>query len=616
MSIGFPDRREQGGAHFMTENRISIKTVFHRFLALPLWQRIIFALLAIGNITYYCLVFVIFKGDLIISPHDNFDSMNSWFEMFRQNGLFFSVDSPTPCFLGISTFNYAFISFSFQSLLFSLFNNFTAFSLNYIIAFFLAFIGMALLLEVLVENNTFLNLIVALLYAGLPVIPSYAIAAATIPFFFLALWHFYPTDNRFERGVSLLFLFPFFGILQSVSIFLLTIWALAAIIRTIQKHVVPVNLLMGFLLMCAGSILVEWKLFYSVLAGGPLNRSIMGGTPSYELIISSFRQYFQHGWYHVTSVQNKIILPVVIIGAILFITVFIISQLGFLNLSALRFYHKKEAGLFLWTFAAITINCFIGGLYDSHVLDNFIREIFPFLAGFNWGRFWVLNRVFWYLAFAICLKTIFYLPKCQIVALALALVQMFTIATTTNYYGYAGSTWINELIRIPRDMPRHGAYISYDDFYAAELFEQIKEDIQYSDENVAAVGYHPGVLMYNGFHCVDGYLNCYELSYMDAFRTLIAPELEQNENTRNYYDSWGGRMYLYNDDAPYEPTWTKYTNPITLRIDPAVMRDTFDLQYILSRAPIGNTDDLGLSSVGEYHTDGLYDIYVYQVIYQ
>lgn len=599
----------------MVQNSISIKTVFHRFQALPLWQRVILVLLAVGNIVYYCLVFAIFKGGCIISPHDNFDSVNSWFEMFRQNGLFLSVDQPTPCFLGMSTLNYAFISFSFQSLLFSLFDNFTAFSLNYVVAFFLAFIGMALLLEALVEKNTFLNLIIALLYAGLPVIPSYAIAAATMPFFFLALWHFYPTDSRFERSVFLLFLFPFFSILPSVSIFLLALWALAAIIRTIQKRIVPVNLLAGFLLMCAGSILVEWRLFYSVLSGVPMNRSLIGRTSSHELILSFFREHFQHGWYHVTSVQNKIILPVVIIGAVLLITVFIISQLGFLNLSTLRFYHKKEAGLFLWTFSAIIINCFIGGLYDSHVLDNFIGGIFPFLAGFNWGRFWVLNRVFWYLAFAICLKTIFSLPKCQIVALALAFMQMFTIATTTVYYGYAGSTWINELIRIPRDLPRHDAYISYDDFYAVELFKQIKEDIQYSGENAAAVGYHPGVLMYHGFHCVDGYLNCYELSYMETFRTLIAPELEQNEGKRNYYDSWGGRMYLYNDDAFYMPTWTKYTDPIILRIDPAVMRDTFDLQYILSRAPIGNTDDLGLSSVGEYHTNGLYDIYVYQVIY-
>lgn len=600
----------------MTQNSISIKTVFHRFQALPLWQRGIFMLLAVGNMIYYCLVFVFFRGDCIISPHDNFDSMNSWFEMFRQNGLFLSVDQPTPCFLGISTFNYALVSFSFQSLLFSLFDNFTAFSLNYVIAFLLAFIGMALLLEALVEENTFLNLIVALLYAGLQVIPSYAIAAATMPFFFLALWHFYPTDSRFEWRVFLLFLFPFFSILQSVSIFLLTVWVLATIIRAIQRRIVPVNLLMGFFLMCAGSILVEWRLFYSVLSGVPMNRSLIEGTPSYELVLSSFRQYFHHGWYHVPSVQDRIVLPLVVLGVLFFITIHVLSKLGFLDISTLRFYHKKETNLFFWTVAAIVINCIIAALHDSHLLDNIIQGILPILTGFHWDRFWILNRVFWYLAFAICLKTIFSLPKCQIVALALAFAQMFTIATTTVYYGYAGLTWINELLRIPRDMPRHDAYIPYDDFYAVELFKRIKEDIQYSDENVAAVGYHPGVLMYNGFHCVDGYLNCYELSYMETFRTLIAPELEQNENIRNDYDSWGGRMYLYNDDAFFEPTWTKYTEPITLRIDPSVMRDTFDLRYILSRAPIGNTDELGLSPVKEYHTDGLYDIYVYQVIYQ
>ena len=170
------------------------------------------------------------------------------------------------------------------------------------------------------------------------------------------------------------------------------------------------------------------------------------------------------------------------------------------------------------------------------------------------------------------------------------------------------------MIRKPENMPPSDAYTSFDDFYAEALFSQIKEDLGYQDEHVAAVGYHPAVLMYHGFHCVDGYLNAYELSYMEKFRALIAPELEENQAKREYYDSWGGRMYLYNEQAPFAPTWTDVTEPITLRIDPVVMREDFDLRYLLSRAPIENVKELGLILVKEYHTDGLYDIYVYSVL--
>lgn len=133
---------------------------------LPLWQKAILLLLLAGNLVYYCLVFALFRGDCIIPPHDALDCVVPWLEMFRQNHLFLAVDSETPCFLGLSTANYALINFSFQSFLFAFFESFTAFALNYVFAFFLSFVGMALLLKAILHNNTFLNLIVALVYSS------------------------------------------------------------------------------------------------------------------------------------------------------------------------------------------------------------------------------------------------------------------------------------------------------------------------------------------------------------------------------------------------------------------------------------------------------------------
>lgn len=588
-----------------------------RLYSLLLWKKILLLLLLIGNFTYYCLVFAIFKGDCIIPIHDTLDNVNAWFEMFRQNNLFGAIDQPTPCFLGLSTLNYAHINFSLHSLLYVLFNNFTAFALNYIIAFILSFIGMTLLLESLIDDNTFLNLIVALLYAGLPAVHIYAMGAATMPFLFLALRHFYSKDKPFDCRVLLLFFFPCFGHLTGINVFLLAIWALATIIRTIQKRVVPVNLLTGFFVMCVGSILVEWRLFYSVLFGPPLNRSIMSGTPNWKTVFSQFRTYFQWGWYHLPSAQHKLVLPVTVIFFILFLAINLASKAGIVQTSKFRFYTEKDGRLLLWSVTAIFINCIIGGLYSGNIFNHLIGQVFSSFIGFNWGRFWILNRCFWYIAFAICLKAIARLPKCQIAALAIAIAQMFIIATDrswTHQYNYAGLTWVNELIRKPKNLPPSDAYISYDDFYAVELFEEIKQDLNYTNEHVAAVGYHPAVLMFNGFHCVDGYLNAYEISYMQSFRTLIKPELDQNNAIRSYYDGWGGRMYLYNDEAGDAPTYQKIAAPITLNINPVVARETFGLRWILSRAPIDNTNELGLLLVREYHTNGLYDIYVYELI--
>jgi hypothetical protein len=157
------------------------------------------------------------------------------------------------------------------------------------------------------------------------------------------------------------------------------------------------------------------------------------------------------------------------------------------------------------------------------------------------------------------------------------------------------------------------SFISYKEFFAEGLFEKIKEDISYSNEKVVALGYHPSVLMYNGFNCIDGYNNAYPLSYMRRFRTLIAPELEINQEAREYYDSWGGRMYLFNSELSYEPTRNKNTSPVNLNIDMDVFKNDFEGKYILSRAEISNKDTLGLELKKRYYDDeSIYTIYMYQ----
>jgi hypothetical protein len=118
--------------------------------------------------------------------------------------------------------------------------------------------------------------------------------------------------------------------------------------------------------------------------------------------------------------------------------------------------------------------------------------------------------------------------------------------------------------------------------------------------------------MYNGFNCIDGYNNAYPLSYMRKFRALIAPELEINEKIREYYDTWGGRMYLYNSELSFGPTRNKNTVPVKLNIDMDVFKNDFNGKYILSRAKIANADELGLQFINKFDNDkSIYTIYVY-----
>jgi hypothetical protein len=196
---------------------------------------------------------------------------------------------------------------------------------------------------------------------------------------------------------------------------------------------------------------------------------------------------------------------------------------------------------------------------------------------------------------------------------------LYISLTSRNWYYYNDQyqTWFNEIIKTgiaKKIMPDRNfpSFISYKEFFSADLFEKIKKNISYSGEKVVAFGYHPSVLMYNGFNCIDGYNNAYPLSYMQRFRTLIAPELEINQEAREYYDSWGGRMYLYNSELSYEPTRDKNTSPVKLNIDMEVFKNDFEGRYILSRAEISNSDALGLELKKQYDDgEGIYVIYLY-----
>jgi hypothetical protein len=292
--------------------------------------------------------------------------------------------------------------------------------------------------------------------------------------------------------------------------------------------------------------------------------------------------------------------------------------------------------LFIVEFIGFILYC-INALYYSRLMTGLIQRFFPLLQGFNWGRVWIFNRVLWYVVFALCLQIILRFDFITVdidighstekVKFSRFLIRLFAgilvcsqivyiAMDQESYYNNPVLTWRNfAKIVVNKIIPNSFSTftLSYKEFFAKDLFDRIKSDISYSDERMAALGYHPSVLMYNGFNCIDGYNSAYPLSYMLKFRTLIAPELEVNGRRRNDYDSTGRRMYLYGSGLSYEPTRNKDTSPVELNIDMEVFRNDFDGVYILSRAEISNNDELGLDLVRRYYDDeSIYTIYLYQ----
>jgi len=595
--------------------------------------------------TFIFLPFLLFGENSIITIHDSLDIIIPSYKMFHDNGLFFKFDVPTNGFSGMSTLYFSLIGYTFQSTLYWIFNDFTAYVLSYYFSIFFGFISMYILLKKTLGISSILSVFMAICYAILPVQPNWNIAVSTLPIIIAIFYYFaFNNSNVFSWKVLFLIFFPFFSFFAAIGFFVLGFWFLGIVVLLIKNKKINPNLLVGFILLCIGYILVDLRLFYVMfILKTPLNRTIYSLRYSNNIVtqIKTFlRQlisYGAKGHYHATSFQLGIILPITFILSLsCLITLIrrIRDQSGTINAkikAALAKTNIKVKQLFILDFIVIAFCC-IAALYYSGLLSGFITSYIPILSGFNWGRVWIFNRVLWYVIFVLCLQIILeidntsfikkiklppFLPR--LIVWVLICLQLGYIASRPVNYNDQVKTWFNEIIIktgiAKKILPNKNfnSFISYKEFFAEDLFNRIKNDISYSGEMVVAFGYHPSVLMYNGFNCIDGYNGAYPLSYMVKFRTLIAPELEVNQQRRYYYDGGGIRMYLYNSKLEYVPTRNKNTSPVELNIDMDVFKNDFNGVYILSRAEISNSDALGLDLIKRYYDEeSIYTIYLYR----
>ena len=603
-------------------------------------QKILYVIIFLLAV-FFLLPFLLFGTNSVITIHDNLDSVVPWLKMYHDNGLFLKFDVPTKGLSEMSTLYYG--NYSFFALLYCIFGDFAAYTINTYIYIFLGFFSMYLLLKKIGKIDALITILVSLCYAILPVAPNLGICVSALPLIIVVFFHFIK-NNKFSWKILLILLYPFFSSFVITGIFILGFWLLGIFILWIKNKKININLLFGFVLLCIGYVIVDLKLFYIMfILKTPLNRSVfdiypVGIIAQFKVFLRTLKEYCLHGYYHAASFQRKIIIPLAFFVSVFYLIILIRrikSQSGTIIARikvAVAGSSIHEKLLFILEFTVFIFSV-IPALYASGLLASFFKKYIPVLIRFNYGRVWIFNRVLWYVIFALCLQFVleidlsfilkinisdffWKIKSCPFIprlcAGILICYQLLNISLNPVMYNDQINTWFNEIV-IKTGIRNIESYISYKEFFAEDLFEKIKKDISYSDEKVAAFGYHPSVLMYNGFNCIDGYNSSYPLSYMRRFRTLIAPELEINQEARRYYDSWGGRMYLYNSELSYEPTRNKYTSPVNLNIDMEVFKNDFEGKYILSRAEISNSDTLGLELIKRYYDEkSIYTIYLYQ----
>lgn len=130
--------------------------------------------------------------------------------------------------------------------------------------------------------------------------------------------------------------------------------------------------------------------------------------------------------------------------------------------------------------------------------------------------------------------------------------------------------------------------VTWESIFMEDVFSRIDEAIgqDKADYSVVSLGIYPSVALYHGYICADGYSNNYDLEYKHQFRRIMARELEENPETRLYFDEWGNRLYLAG--APYGINGTVakgqggYTD---LDYDLDAM-ESLHIRYLLAAAPV------------------------------
>mgnify|MGYP007070202557 CR=1 FL=1 len=466
------------------------------------------------------------------------------------------------------------------------------------------FLGKTILKEEYFKHSDIV-ILCSFIYGILPNDPEFLLGFAGLPIVMALLIRLY-RESHWYLYVSI-FLTAFISELAFFGMFECGYILLFFIMDWVISRKPKYRLLGGLCALSLGLMIAEYRLFYTVFFGKELLRNNM------TVQLLSFREAvkqsltgFFHGHYHSADSHWYVVLPVC--------SIYFIFTLITLKKHKTQF--KTILCLLLW----IAFNAVLFG-FDHWLPLLTLKNMIPGLKGCSLARTLWFNGFLWYFMFCIVLINIKRYKK------TLCVLALLTVCFVPQTYNHI---WLNFMYHLPvKDavkqfllygerpklaelVRRKSNDLSYKEFYSQELFEKIKRAINYDGEWSIAYGMHPAILYYNKIATLDGYHSYYTQEYKEQFRKLIAPDLEIDERNRFYYDTWGGRAYIFSTECSYAPVREYETEAANMFIDANVFKEMGG-KYIFSRTRITNYEDLGITCIGKFSDNSSpYLIYVYQ----
>lgn len=626
--------------------------------------------------------YYIFGIDSQIGIHDTYDSTVIWYEVLAESGMIFAPnDVIVPGIMnGLPRISFG-SEFYAYLWLFYLTDPYTACLINITLAYLVGFAGMYLLLKkhFLTESNQELIVLgAAVCFALLQFRPTggLGLSIATLPLALYAFQNIRKGDSS-KKDWAILLLIPFYASFVYVHFFLLffvgLLWV-ADILRTwtINKKFTSALLLMGGIFL-----VIEYRLVTGMLFGSSFVSHRTSFSSEALSLVDSFNKglnMFLTGQYHAISLHGVGVLFAIGLSIVLIIfyrqkkiqqmliVVGIISAIAIVGIVAIwqttslmplinMAVSLVPSGAWLLLVGAIGVGalivlihmfslsdiktliqgntqhlktikmmitvlmiCFIIGIWYGVWFWSAwlpLKNEVEILRMFQFHRFYRLFPMLWYILFALALATIKRgpsvknIPTNQILVLALIFMQLSIVLP----YNWAV---------VSRNVGGQDQEVTYREFYAEDLFTQIRDDIGIPQEayRIINIGIHPAVAQHSGFHTLDGYLSNYPLEYKLQFRNIISYELAKNENLANYFDGWGSRCYTFVAELERDFLATKSKNLSVgnLELNVTALHE-MNCSYVFSAVEILNAGDNSLSLLQTYETaESIWRIYVYELL--
>ncbi|WP_067727178.1 DUF6044 family protein [Oceanobacillus damuensis] len=521
-------------------------------------------------ITAYLLPYYILGEDTHIRVHDNMDSNIVWYKMLAESGQIFTLED-TPLPNAINGLPRSTLPSPFDAVvwLYVLFEPMTAYAISQTVMRFAAFFGMYLLLTKFVfkeKHSIWITVGPSLAFAMLPYWPSGALSIAGIP---LALYLFLSIrKSGWETPKYLwmaLMLIPFLSNFVLSFVFFLALMGLLFVVDWIHFRKLNWPFFTAIASMTSIYIVKNYLLITSMFfdSGFTSHREELDlGHNSFERSYQLAWENFLYGHTHDEAHQAYIIIPVIFIA--LLVAVY------------RRLAPKKLVTLFLF-------NLVLSFWYAFWYWEGWriVKDNIMVANTFNFARIHFLDPAIWYICFALALALLWnYVKFGKVVAVIAVIAQCILLFGLTEEIKYNS-------IGTP----------TFAEFYSEDLFNEIETYIgeEQAAYRVVSIGMHPTIAQYNGFYTLDTYNNSFPLEYKHEFREIIAGELEKSPTLESYYDTWGGRLYMYVAEHGKDYMFLKNRNEPIEQLD----INTDALQelggdYILSAVPIENDAELGL----------------------